>query len=151
MAEYHVGRGIAGIYAGTLNKKGDMWVNKSDVTDEVLNCAFEYLYINEKEFRATINDVEYAMRIVPITEPQERSDKEQDIKEEIKVGDEVEWLICGGGKKVITNIDRGEYRLMDAYGNISYADGLKYYKRTGRTFPQMAEILKQLRGDKDAD
>lgn len=53
-----------------------MWVNKSDVTDEVLNCAFEYLYINEKEFRATINDVEYAMRIVPITQPQKSEDKE---------------------------------------------------------------------------
>ena len=74
MAEYHVGCGIAGteIYAGTLNKKGDMWINKSLVTDEVLGCAFAYLYINEKDFRVTINDVKYAMRIVPIeVEPQE--------------------------------------------------------------------------------
>ena len=84
MANYHVGCGIAGIYAGTLNKKGDMWINKSLVTNEVLSCAFDYLYSNEKEFRATINDVEYAMRIVPITEPQEevepqeRSDKGQE-------------------------------------------------------------------------
>ena len=74
MAEYHVGCGIAGIYAGTLNKKGDMWINKSLVTNEVLSSAFDYLYSNEKEFRATINDVEYAMRIVPITEPQESED-----------------------------------------------------------------------------
>lgn len=65
----------------------------------------------------------------------------------IKVGDEVEWLICGGGKKVITNIDRYQYRLMNAYGNISYADSLKHYKRTGRTFPQIAEVLKLLRGE----
>lgn len=73
MADYHVGCGIAGIYAGTLNKKGNMWVNKSEVTQEVLNCAFEYLYLNEKEFRATIDDKRYAMRIIPITEdePQE--------------------------------------------------------------------------------
>lgn len=35
MAEYHVGFGKAGIYAGTLNKKSDMWVNKSLVTNEV--------------------------------------------------------------------------------------------------------------------
>ena len=76
MAEYHVGCGITGIFAGTLNKKGNMWTNKSLVTDEVLSCAFDYLYTNEKEFRATINDVEYAMRIVPITEPQEGSNKE---------------------------------------------------------------------------
>lgn len=73
MANYHVGCGIAGIYAGTLNKKGNMWTNKSLVTNEVLNCAFEYLYTNEKEFRATIDGKRYAMRIVPITdiEPQE--------------------------------------------------------------------------------
>lgn len=68
MAEYHVGCGITGIYAGTLNKKGDIWVNKSEVTQEVLNCAFEYLYINKKEFRATIDGKRYAMRIIPITE-----------------------------------------------------------------------------------
>ena len=74
MAEYHVGYGIAGIYAGTLNKKGDMWVNKSLVTNEVLGCAFDYLYTNEKEYRANIDGIEYAMRIVPIKfEPQERS------------------------------------------------------------------------------
>ena len=68
MAEYHVGCGIAGIYAGTLNKKGNMWINKSLVTNEVLSCAFDYLYNNKKEYRVTINDVEYAMRIVPMVE-----------------------------------------------------------------------------------
>jgi hypothetical protein len=31
MAKYHVGCGIIGIYAGTLNKKGDTWTRKSDV------------------------------------------------------------------------------------------------------------------------
>lgn len=76
MAEYHVGCGIARIYAGTLNKKGDMWVNKSDVTQEVLNCAFEYLYSNEKEIRATIDGKRYAMRIVPITEDEPQESEE---------------------------------------------------------------------------
>ena len=38
MAEYHVGCGLAGIYAGTLNPKGETWRNKSDVTHEAL-CA----------------------------------------------------------------------------------------------------------------
>ena len=32
MIEYHVGCGVFGIYAGTLNKNGDKWRNKSDVT-----------------------------------------------------------------------------------------------------------------------
>ena len=81
MSEYHVGCGIAGIYAGTLNKKGDMWINKSLVTNEVLSCAFDYLYTNEKEFRATIYDVEYAMRIVPMTEPQESEDNNVSVQE----------------------------------------------------------------------
>lgn len=75
MSEYHVGLGITGIYAGTLNKKGNRWTNKSLVTDEVLCSAFEYLYTNGKEFQATVNDVEYAMRIVAITEPQESEEK----------------------------------------------------------------------------
>lgn len=44
MAEYHVGCGFAGIYAGTLNKKGNMWVNKSDVTEEAICSVVQYLY-----------------------------------------------------------------------------------------------------------
>jgi hypothetical protein len=39
MAKYHVGCGITAIYAGTLNKKGDMWINKSDVTDEAFSAV----------------------------------------------------------------------------------------------------------------
>lgn len=42
MAQYHVGCGITAIYAGTLNKKGNMWVNKSDVTDEAFNAVAQY-------------------------------------------------------------------------------------------------------------
>lgn len=43
MAEYHVGCGIARIYAGTLNKKGNLWTNKSDVTDEAVSAVAQYL------------------------------------------------------------------------------------------------------------
>ena len=43
MAEYHVGCGIAGIYAGTLNKNGNLWINRSDVTDEAVNAVAQYL------------------------------------------------------------------------------------------------------------
>ena len=42
MAQYHVGCGITAIYAGTLNKKGNMWVNKSNVTDEAFNAVAQY-------------------------------------------------------------------------------------------------------------
>lgn len=44
MAEYHVGTGLAGIYAGRINKKGDKWIEKSDVTDEALCAVRDYLY-----------------------------------------------------------------------------------------------------------
>ena len=65
MPEYHVGVGIAGIYAGTLNKKGDMWISKSDVTGEAMSSVFDYMYTNKKELRAKVNRKEYVMRIVP--------------------------------------------------------------------------------------
>lgn len=43
MAEYHVGCGMANIYAGTLNKKGNMWINKTPVTDEAISAVAQYL------------------------------------------------------------------------------------------------------------
>ena len=74
MTEYHVGCGIFGIYAGRLNKKGDQWLSKSDVTEEVLNSAFDYLYTNKMEIRAKVEGKEYVMRIVPYeTEGSERN------------------------------------------------------------------------------
>lgn len=73
MTEYHVGCGILGIYAGRLNKKGDQWLAKSDVTEEAIMSVFDYLYTNKKEFRVKINGKEYAMRIVPY---EEESDSE---------------------------------------------------------------------------
>lgn len=42
MAEYHVGNGLAGIYAGTLDKSGMIWRNKSDVTDEAIAAVFSW-------------------------------------------------------------------------------------------------------------
>lgn len=44
MAEYHVGRGLAGIYAGTLKPSGGEWRNKSDVTNEAINAVVQYMY-----------------------------------------------------------------------------------------------------------
>lgn len=43
MAEYHVGLGMSAIYAGTLNKAGDMWKSKSDVTEEAIKAVFVHL------------------------------------------------------------------------------------------------------------
>ena len=45
--EYHVGNGLCGIYAGRLNKKGNMWLSKSDVTDEAIKAVAQYLVEND--------------------------------------------------------------------------------------------------------
>ena len=42
MAEYHVGCGITAIFAGTLNKKGNMWLHKADVTNEAFDAVAQY-------------------------------------------------------------------------------------------------------------
>ena len=43
MAEYHVGCGAFAIYAGTLNKKKDMWQNKSEVTEEATHAVVQHV------------------------------------------------------------------------------------------------------------
>lgn len=44
MAEYHVGCGAFGIYAGTLNNRNkSMWQNKSEVTDEAIDAVRDYM------------------------------------------------------------------------------------------------------------
>lgn len=44
MAEYHVGCGAFGIYAGTLNSKNkSIWQNKSEVTDEAIRAVLDYM------------------------------------------------------------------------------------------------------------
>lgn len=42
MAEYHVGNGLSGIYAGTLTKDKTRWLNKSEVTEEALLAVFRW-------------------------------------------------------------------------------------------------------------
>lgn len=50
MTEYHVGIGFAGvIYAGTLTKDKKRWINKSDVTDEVVAAFWAWLQEQYKE------------------------------------------------------------------------------------------------------
>ena len=70
MADYHVGAGLFGIYAGTLNPKGDTWRNKSDVTKEALGAAAQYLQENDKEFRFKRKSDEkwYVMKVFELQE-----------------------------------------------------------------------------------
>jgi len=44
MAEYHVGCGAFGIYAGTLNSKNkNLWLNKTECTDEAITAVRDYM------------------------------------------------------------------------------------------------------------
>ena len=44
MPEYHVGCGLFGIYAGTLNPKNkNMWKSKSECTDEAIEAVRDYM------------------------------------------------------------------------------------------------------------
>ena len=57
MAEYHVACGLAGIYAGTLNKQGTEWLNKSEVTEEARKAVIQYekdRLQSEKRLKETI-------------------------------------------------------------------------------------------------
>lgn len=72
MADYHVGCGITGIFAGTLNKTHTMWVNKSDVTYEALDAVAQFLLENEQEMNFTYQDKRYRLAV----EPQESEDNE---------------------------------------------------------------------------
>ena len=66
MPEYHVGWGIYGIYAGTINKKGDEWLRKSVVTNEAIDAVISHMYFQipegEKAFAYAIKtrDGKYA-------------------------------------------------------------------------------------------
>lgn len=42
MAEYHVGCGLFGIYAGVLKNK-DEWKYKTECTDEAINAVRDYM------------------------------------------------------------------------------------------------------------
>ena len=63
MAQYHVGCGITAIWAGTLNTKGDMWRNKSNVTDEACCAVAQYFLENDKSMIFTYHGKQYRLRV----------------------------------------------------------------------------------------
>ena len=68
MAEYHVGCGLFGIYAGTLNKKGDMWLHKSEVTHEALDAVAGYLVINDECMTFDYKGERYILKVEKLKE-----------------------------------------------------------------------------------
>lgn len=66
--QYHVGCGLFGIYAGTLNKKGDMWLHKSDVTEEVFNSVAQYCVDHEEAMNFSYKGKRYRLEVNEIKE-----------------------------------------------------------------------------------
>ena len=75
MAKYHVGCGITGIFAGTINKTGTMWVNKSDVTHEALCAVAQFLLEHDETMVFEYEDKSYKLAVEQAEiEPQESED-----------------------------------------------------------------------------
>lgn len=83
MAEYHVGCGFAGIYAGTLNKKKDMWLHKSNVTNEAIDAVIKHMYFKipdgERAFAYAVRlrDGKYARLLLEVSDECPEWAKEQ--------------------------------------------------------------------------
>ena len=66
MAEYHVGCGAFGIYAGTLNSRNKtLWQNKSDVTNEAITAVAQYLVQENKSLLFTYDEKRYRLTVLP--------------------------------------------------------------------------------------
>ena len=68
MAEYHVGCGLMGIYAGTLKPNGEEWRNKSNVTDEAISAAVQYLLQHDESIGFTYKDKRYRLGVIEVNE-----------------------------------------------------------------------------------
>lgn len=68
MAEYHVCCGAFGIYAGTLKPNGIEWRNKSDVTDEAISAAAQYLLQHDESMEFTYKDKRYRLGVIKVEE-----------------------------------------------------------------------------------
>ena len=69
--KYHVGCGITAIFAGTLNKAGSMWVNKSDVTGEAIDSVAQFLLEHDESVLFTYQDKRYRLSVKEESEEEE--------------------------------------------------------------------------------
>ena len=75
MAEYHVGCGISAIYAGTLNKKGNLWLNKSKVTDEAFSAVAQYCLEHNEAMDFNYRGKRYRLEVTEIKSESEGHQK----------------------------------------------------------------------------
>ena len=68
MAQYHIGCGAFGIYAGILKPNGTEWRNKTDVTDEAISAAAQYLLQHDESMVFTYKDKRYKIAVTEVDE-----------------------------------------------------------------------------------
>lgn len=61
--EYHVGCGAFAIYAGVLNKNKDMWLRKSNVTDEAFVAVAQYCIEHNEALTFEYNGKNYKLSV----------------------------------------------------------------------------------------
>ena len=71
MTEYHVGCGITAIFAGKLNKQGNMWLYKSDVTDEAFKAVAQYCLTHNEAMNFDYKGKRYRLSVTEIKEESE--------------------------------------------------------------------------------
>lgn len=77
MAEYHVGCGAFGIYAGTLNSKNKaLWQNKSEVTNEAVSAVAQYLLQEDKSLLFNYQGSRYRLNVTPEPPNEEKEEKD---------------------------------------------------------------------------
>lgn len=77
MAEYHVGCGIAGIYAGIIKPNGYEWKTKSNVTNEAIAAVAVYMggKIDPGKTSVSYNVMQNGINIFRITVERESSNE----------------------------------------------------------------------------
>lgn len=79
MAEYHVGCGAFGIYAGTLNSKNKaLWQNKSEVTNEAVSAVAQYLLQEDKSLLFNYQGSRYRLSVTPEPQKEEINNEQND-------------------------------------------------------------------------
>ena len=117
--------------------------------NEAWETAKKIVNMSEDEFDAVFDDVEYLEAAFEST-PQETIAKikayedKQEQDAEIKVGDEVTH---DGAKFIVLNIDsQTSVYCLDTRGRTPIFTNIHNLTKTGRHFPQIAEVLAGLRG-----
>ena len=66
MPKYHVGCGEFGIYAGTMNPKGDTWKRKTECTNEAMKAVAQYLLQEEMGLKFNYHGKRYRLCVVQV-------------------------------------------------------------------------------------